>query len=91
MSEHKVSDELELSDEHLERNDTIDNAVFDCIKILAEKEVEWDMSLIGEATDSLKEVMLEHGIVVRHPGIVTEDDGSQHIEEYETDQKIVIE
>jgi hypothetical protein len=76
--------ELELTDEQLERNDAIDNAVFDCIKTLVEDDnLEWDMSKIGPVTDSIKSTLLEVGLRVRHPGIVTNADGSQVYEEYE--------
>jgi hypothetical protein len=76
-------DELELTDEMLERNDDIDNAVFGCLCALAEKELEWDMELIGEATDVLKDILKDRGFPVRHPGVVTEPDGTQHYEEYD--------
>ena len=76
--------ELELTDKQLERNDDIDNAVFDCICTLTEQpELEWDMQIIGEVTDSIKLILKTFGLKVRHPGIVTEDDGTQRYEEWE--------
>jgi hypothetical protein len=70
---------LELTDEMIERNDEIDNAVFECIKILAEYDnMEWDMAIIGEVTDAIKDVLNSFGIKVRHPAVATEPDGTQY-------------
>ena len=75
---------LELTDEMIERNDTIHNAVYDCILALAEKngdELPWNMSIIGEATDAIQAVLENHGFQMRYPAIVTEPDGRQHYDE----------
>lgn len=45
--------ELELTGEMLKRNDTIDNAVQDCICTLAEKEIDWNMEIIEDVTDAI--------------------------------------
>jgi hypothetical protein len=82
--------DLELNDEQLERNDIIDNTVFECIETLAEKELDWDMQLIGETTDAIKEVMTDFGIRVRHPGISERDDGTQYIDEYADSSVLVV-
>ncbi len=71
-------EEIELTTEMLERNDVIDNTVYDCICTLAEKEIDWDMSIIGEVTDVIKDTLLKFNIKVRHPSVVTEKDGTQH-------------
>lgn len=81
--EHRVieSKPLELTGEMEERNDAIDNAVYACILELAEKdedELPWDMEIIGDVTDAIKDVLARKGIKVRHPGVVTEENGSQH-------------
>lgn len=73
--------ELELTDEMIERNDEIDNAVYECICILAEKELDWNMGIIGNVTDAIKAELAKHGIKVRHPGVVTDKDGSQHYDD----------
>jgi hypothetical protein len=62
-----------------QRNDEIDNAVYDCICILAEKDLEWNMEVIGDVTDSIKGALSRHSIRVRHPGIAINENG---IEEY---------
>jgi hypothetical protein len=61
--------DVELSDEQVQRNDNVDSSVFECITTLAEKDIEWDMEVIGETTDAIKEVLSDHGIRVRHPGV----------------------
>lgn len=77
-------DDLELDDDQLSRNDEIDNAVFECITILSENpNMQWDMQIINETTDAIKEVLHNHDIKVRHPHVVTNLDGTQTIEEYE--------
>jgi len=82
-----TEEELELTDEMSERNDEIDNAVYDLILTLAEKEpdeLEWDMAIIGNATDILKEFLWNNfQIRVRHPGVVTNEDGTQYYAEYD--------
>ena len=76
--------ELELTQEMIERNDDIDNVVYDLILTLAEKsseELEWSMAIIGEVTDAVKAVLDRFGIQVRHPAIVTNEDGTQEYED----------
>lgn len=75
--------ELELSDAQAERNDEIYNGVFDLCRLMADNpELEWDMSFIGEIADCAASVLMDHGIRVRFPSVVTNPDGSQYIEEY---------
>ena len=73
--------EVELTDEMLERNDELYNAIQDCANIFAEKKIEWDMSIIGPVADFLCSILHEHGYPVRYPSIVT-DNEQQYIEEY---------
>lgn len=49
--------------------DEIDNAVFKAIFSLcpSKSSLEWDMSLIGAATDALESVMEQYGLAVCHP------------------------
>ena len=87
-SKTNQEDELELSDEQVARNDKIYNEVFNLCKVLSENsELEWNMSFIGEIADYAAAVLTEHAIPVRFPAIVTENDGSQYIEEYVKDYK----
>lgn len=75
--DNKQGDELELTDEMLERLDEIDNTVYACICTLAEKPIEWDMEIIGEVTEKIRSVLEKHGIQMRWPAIVTNEDGTQ--------------
>jgi len=44
--------------------------------------MEWNMEVIGDVIDSIKETLKDHGIKVCHP-IVTGEDGSRRIEEFD--------
>jgi hypothetical protein len=84
MDEDKTIDkELELTDEMIARNDEIDNAVFNCVNILLDDEIEWNMEIIGDVTGMIKDYLWErHKLRVRHPGVVTNVDGSQFYCDY---------
>ena len=74
---------MELTNEQIERQDEIYNGVFELCKIMSEnQELEWNMSFIGEITDCAESILMRHGIRVRFPAIVTDPDGSEHVEEY---------
>ena len=49
--------------------DEIDNAVFKAILSLSpsKNRIEWDMSIIGAATDAIESVMEQHGLKVCRP------------------------
>lgn len=79
---------LELSDEQIARNDEIYNAAFEFCKVMAEDaELKWNMEILGQIADYAAELLTSHGSKVRFPSVVTEPDGSQHIEVFygETD------
>lgn len=75
--ENKQEEELELTDEMLERLDEIDNTVYACICTLAEEPIDWDMEIIGAVTENISAVLERHGIKMRWPSIVTNEDGTQ--------------
>jgi len=78
---NKEHESLELTNEMVERNDVIDNAVYDCILALAEKdetELPWDMEIIGDVTSAIKSALAKFNIHVSHPAVVTEEDDNQH-------------
>lgn len=78
-----AEEELELTDAQADRNDEIYESVFETCKVLTENpDLEWDMAFIGEIADFAASLLTEHGIKVRFPSVVTEEDGSQYIEEY---------
>jgi len=72
---------LELTDEMVERNDEIDNGAYDFILTLTEKtsdELPWDMEMIGSVTDAVTNLLWKRfKLAVRHPAVVTNDDGTQ--------------
>lgn len=73
----------ELSDEQSARCDEIYNAVYEmCKVVVGDEELEWDMHYLGEIAELAANMMVNRGYKVRFPAIVTEEDGSQHIEEY---------
>lgn len=73
----------ELSNEQSARCDEIYGAVYKMCKVVAEDELlEWDMCYIGEIAKLAANMMVNSGYKVRFPAIVTEEDGSQHVEEY---------
>lgn len=75
--------EIKLSGEDIRRIDEVHNAVYDLCRILAESEIEWDMSYIGEISDFAAEMLTSQGIKVRYPAIVYNDEGEpDHIEQY---------
>ena len=64
----------------------MDNAVCQCLLALLGKDEEdfpGSMEHIGEAEDLLVDFLLKRGHRIRCPAIVTDRDGTQHIEEYE--------
>jgi hypothetical protein len=79
----------ELSDEQSARCDEIYNAVYEMCKVVAgDENLEWDMYYLGEIAELAANMMVGRGYKVRFPAIVTEEDGSLHIEEYyEPDQE----
>lgn len=79
----KELEDLELSEEQIERNDEIYNAVYDMCKVVCEnEELEWDMHYIGEIAELAAHLLVERGEKVRFPSVVTENDGTQRIEDY---------
>ena len=81
------NEKLELTGEMVERNDEIDNGVYQTILMLTEKtddEVPWDMEMIAEATDAIKDLLWNRfKLKVRQPAVVTNEDGSQKYSEYD--------
>ena len=75
----------ELSPRQIERLDEIDNAMYQFLLVLLERdegEFGWDMYHIGEAVDAVQQVMLDHGFDIHRPYI--EDDGERRtVHDYE--------
>ncbi len=86
--EAEPTEDLELSDEQIVRNDEIYNAAYDFCKVMAENEnLEWNMEILGQLADFAADLLIEHGSKVRYPSVVTEPDGSQHIEDFYGEDK----
>ena len=51
----------ELSEEQIERQDYVDNAIYELIKQVnpTNKQIEWDIELIGEIRDSIRECLVQ--------------------------------
>ena len=78
-----AAEELELTDAQADRNDDIYEAAFEFCKVLTENDdLEWDMAFLGEIADLAAGIMTEQGHKVRFPSVVTEQDGTQYIEEF---------
>ena len=87
MDKPNLQKQLELTDEMVGRNDEIDNGVYELILTLTEKsndELPWDMEMIGSATDAIKSLLWEdYKLKVRHPAVVTNEDGTQYYSDYD--------
>lgn len=76
-------EELELDDGQVARIDEVHNAVMEMCKVLCEEpELAWDIEFIGEIADIAADILSKYGKKVRYPAVVTNEDGSQYIEEY---------
>lgn len=76
-------DVLEFSDAQIEKIDDIYNAVYDlCVLMSENNTLEWNMSYIGEIADLVTDVLLDHGIPVRYPAVVSENDEPEHVQEW---------
>ena len=80
---HGTAEELELTDAQADRNDEVYEAAFEFCKVLTENpDLEGDMAFLGEIADLAAGIMVRQGHKVRFPSVVTEEDGTQYIEEY---------
>jgi len=75
--------DLELTPEMEKRNDEVENAVYECLCILTEKNLEWNVEIIYDALNAIKKVLAGHGLRVRHPAIETDENGNQRYVEYD--------
>ncbi len=55
----------ELSEEQIERQDYVDNVVYELIKQVnpTSKQVEWDIELIGKIRDKIREYFVKNHII----------------------------
>ena len=54
---------MELTEQQIERQDFVDNAIFDLINELipSDKEMEWDIEAIGAVRDAIQLQLVERG------------------------------
>lgn len=70
----------ELSPRQLERLDEIDNAMYQFLLVLLEKdedEFPWDMQYIGELVDAAEETMFRYGFDIHRPAVINDGDGGE--------------
>ena len=58
---------MELTDKQIERQDFVDNAIFELINELipSEKKMEWNIEMIGEIRDSIQSQLVEKGFCTK--------------------------
>lgn len=54
---------MELTEQQIERQDYVDNAIFDLINELipSDKEMEWNIEVIGEVRDAIQSQLVDRG------------------------------
>ena len=54
---------MELTEQQIERQDFVDNGIFNLIKELvpSDKEMEWDIEAIGEIRDAIQSLFVTRG------------------------------
>jgi hypothetical protein len=57
---------MELTDQQISRQDFVDNAIHDLINELipSDKEMEWDIEVIGEVRDVIQAMLVGRGICI---------------------------
>ncbi len=79
----EVDEEVEMSDAMSERVDDVENAVYAlCCELAQNSELEWDIAYIGEIADVVCDILVDKGIRVNYPAVVTNEDESQEICEW---------
>lgn len=76
----------ELTKDHIERCDEIENSVFDLCKIMInDANLKWDMSIIGDVADMVAEYLAKRGYKIYYPALVEDDNGKEVVVEYFND------
>lgn len=52
----------ELTNEQIERQDSVDSSIFELVQLLnpSNREIEWNIEMIGEIRDCIEEWLVEH-------------------------------
>lgn len=90
MDNDNMNEELELTDEQVERMDELDNAAHEYLKVVTNNpELPWNQEYIGNLNDSAADLMYHKGFKIYYPAIVTDAEGNQQREDfYEPDEPV---
>lgn len=81
-AEEKLEHQTDFTREQLNRMDEVENAVFECLKVILEDpDMEWDMRLIGPVADKIADILVANGYKVHYPSVVVIGDRAT-IQEY---------
>ena len=85
-----MNEELELTDEQVERMDELDNAAHEYLKVVTNNpKLPWNQEYIGNLNDSAADLMYHKGFKIYYPAIVTDAEGNQQREDfYEPDEPV---
>ena len=76
-------DNDEFNKHQIARQDEIENAVFDMIKILTcNDKLPWDMEIIGDIADKVCDYLTEKGFLIYYPNISDDDNGNSSISDF---------
>ena len=80
---HKTSaPEIELNDEQTKQVDAVYEATHELCKAITKNDgLEWNMMWLGEIADIAAMILRKYDQTTHFPGVVTEEDGTQYIEE----------
>ena len=58
---------MELTDKQIERQDFVDNAIFELINELipSEKKMEWNIEMVGEIRDTIQSQLIKNGFCTK--------------------------
>ena len=77
--DHQNFDENRFEDYLAKQCDIVDNAVHRLICDLAQKEIEWDMSLIGNIADDAVDFLNDNGVHVCYPAYIYQSPEEDHV------------
>jgi hypothetical protein len=59
----------ELTKHQIERQDFVDNAIYEFIQTINQSEIDWDMEMIGDVRDVIKDTTYKTYIEASHPEV----------------------
>lgn len=85
-----VQDDFEVTAEMVERDDAIDNAVNNCIRVLTQCDQPWNMQIISAVTKAIRATLNTFNIALRQPAVVSEQKGSENSEDTTAKKFLVV-